>query len=156
MRQRDPLSLEKAFEREAWKHGRLFPGGMGRQSPISFHEYVHAPYPAGLGTDFDTVRRFLGQDPRYWRCSTGRASANDPSDRIHCGNPRPAPDASSIAQAPATTSIRIDVFHHYPSGPGERQPKDVHVLDHAVGRKERHPIARKLLDERGNSHAAAR
>ena len=28
-------------------------------------------------------------------------------------------------------SIRIDVFHHFPDGGGERQPED--VLDHAVG-----------------------
>lgn len=57
-----PVYLKEAFEREAWKRDRLIAGGMQRVAPVSFHEYVHAAYPVGLGTDFDTIRRFLGAD----------------------------------------------------------------------------------------------
>jgi hypothetical protein len=54
--------LKEAFEREAWKHERLFAGGMTRQPPISFHDYVHAPYPVGLGYDYAMIRGFIERD----------------------------------------------------------------------------------------------
>src|SRR5436190_2215139 len=57
-----PIFLKEAFERAVWKHNRLFAGG-GKQEPISFHEYVHEPYPVGLGQpNYETIRAFITQD----------------------------------------------------------------------------------------------
>lgn len=33
--------------------------GAGRQDQISFDEFVHAPYPVGLGATYDTIRGFI-------------------------------------------------------------------------------------------------
>lgn len=56
-----PVFLREIFEREAWKRERIFAGGTV-QPPISFHKYVHANYPVGLGADFDTLRGFITRD----------------------------------------------------------------------------------------------
>jgi hypothetical protein len=56
-----PVFLKECFEREVWKHERVFAGG-SRQDQISFHEFVHAPYPVGIGASYDTIRGFIAQD----------------------------------------------------------------------------------------------
>jgi hypothetical protein len=57
-----PIFLAEVFEREAWKRERIFAGGT-RQPPISFHDYIHAPYPVGLGQEnYDVVRAFIHDD----------------------------------------------------------------------------------------------
>jgi hypothetical protein len=56
-----PVYLAEAFQREVWKHDRMFENGQ-RQPPISFHEFVHSPHPVGLGTTFEAIRPFITHD----------------------------------------------------------------------------------------------
>ena len=52
-----PARLEACLKLEVWKYERF-----DRQSsyaPMSFSEFVRAPYPAGLGADYETIRWFL-------------------------------------------------------------------------------------------------
>lgn len=56
-----PVFLKEAFEHQVWRHERIFSGGT-RQQPIGFHDFVHAPYPVGLGANYDVIRGFIQQD----------------------------------------------------------------------------------------------
>lgn len=106
-----PIFLKECFEREVWKHERIFAGG-SRQDQISFHEFVHAPYPVGLGATYDTMRGFIAQDVEllamFDRASQrpegkplGTTKERDTVDNIHsispdnCEKPfEPAPPAA--------------------------------------------------------------
>jgi hypothetical protein len=56
-----PALLERAFEKQCWTKERFLPDG-GKQPPVSFHEFVHCPYPTGLGSDYATVRELICGD----------------------------------------------------------------------------------------------
>jgi hypothetical protein len=56
-----PIFVREAFEAKVWQQERIFAGGT-RQKLVSFHDFVHKPYPVGLGADYATVRRFLVED----------------------------------------------------------------------------------------------
>lgn len=97
-----PIFVREAFEAKVWQQTRVFSGGT-RQSPISFHDFVHQAYPVGLGSTYETVRRFLVVDAAtlaMWdeACQRGAGNANrDPEtgrlapsvDNVH---ERAAPD----------------------------------------------------------------
>lgn len=81
-----PIFLREVLEREAWKHERIFAGG-SRHPPVTFREYVHAHYPAGLGLNFETVRGFI-DDPELLaqfdaECGVAAPLA-EPQDEIAC------------------------------------------------------------------------
>ena len=56
-----PIFVREAIEAKVWQQERIFAGGT-RQKPVSFHAFVHEPYPVGLGADYAVVRRFLIED----------------------------------------------------------------------------------------------
>ena len=58
-----PVFMRECFEDKVWQQDRVLADG-SRLPPMSFHAFVHSPYPRGLETDYATVRRFLGDDAK--------------------------------------------------------------------------------------------
>jgi hypothetical protein len=106
-----PIFLKEAFEKECWKHERILAGG-GRQPPISFYDFVHKNYPIGLGSDFETLRRFITGDVELLQlydraCQRGPNEERDPAtgrfatvvDNMHNGDRPEARPAGTSRQA---------------------------------------------------------
>lgn len=71
-----PVFLAECFEQAVWKHERIFSGG-SRCNPISFHEFIHAPYPTGLGASYGMIRSLIAEDINMlalWDAETQRSS----------------------------------------------------------------------------------
>jgi hypothetical protein len=69
-----PAFVREALTERVWEKDRVFAGG-SRQGPLSFHDFVHKTYPVGLGSTYDDVQRFLGDDGealRLWDEASGR------------------------------------------------------------------------------------
>ena len=56
-----PGFVREAFEKKVWQQERMFAGGTVHP-PVTFKQFVHDAYPAGLGSDYATVRRWLVED----------------------------------------------------------------------------------------------
>jgi hypothetical protein len=78
-----PIFLALCFEEEVWKKERILYNG-SRCNPVSFHEFVHAGYPTGLDTTYDTIRPLIESDIKLlalWDAQTqrGTGGANNPN-----------------------------------------------------------------------------
>jgi hypothetical protein len=56
-----PVFIERAFEKQCWTKERILPEG-GKQPAVTFHEFVHCPYPIGLGFNYTTLRELICGD----------------------------------------------------------------------------------------------
>jgi hypothetical protein len=92
-----PTFLKECFEREAWKHERILVTG-NRQNPISFHEFIYAPYPVGLETTYDELRSWITQDTEllalFDRASQRPVGANQHTEPVYIVHDQP------VAKAP--------------------------------------------------------
>lgn len=75
-----PVFLAECFEHAVWRHERILAGG-SKCGPISFHEFIHAPYPTGLDATYDTIRPLIEAPPhrellKLWDEATQRSPGN--------------------------------------------------------------------------------
>jgi len=56
-----PIFLAECFELRVWERERIFAGGT-RQEPVSFHDFIHKPYPVGLGSSFEVIEKLIAGD----------------------------------------------------------------------------------------------
>ncbi|CAH1662741.1 MULTISPECIES: hypothetical protein [Hyphomicrobiales] len=99
-----PIFMREAFKHRVWECDRIFAGGT-KQPPISFHEFVHLPYPVGLESTYDTVRRFLVTDAAtlaLWDKAVAgvrkQGARTDLVDNVHdVSTSRPAGNSSQSA-----------------------------------------------------------
>lgn len=72
-----PVFLEECLEKRVWESPRTL--GSGRQvEPTSFHDFIHQPFPVGLGTTYEAVESVIADKPSLaasWRKLTGRAAS---------------------------------------------------------------------------------
>jgi hypothetical protein len=97
-----PVFVRLAFEAKVWQQERIFAGGT-QQPPVSFHAFVHEPYPRGLGSDYATVRHFLGSDPvalQLWDEASQRGSGRSAkAETVNNVNGSPERPQGNTAQA---------------------------------------------------------
>ena len=56
-----PIFLKEAFTKKVWEQKRILNSG-GPVPPMTFLDFVSAPYPVGLGTKLDVLRKFIATD----------------------------------------------------------------------------------------------
>jgi hypothetical protein len=93
-----PIFLAECFEREVWKHERIFAGG-SRCNPVPFREFIHAPYPTGLDASYDVIRPLIAADIKLlnqWdeACGSNQGQRSDLLYNIQ-EVPPPAPTGTS-------------------------------------------------------------
>lgn len=110
-----PLFLAECFEQGVWKHERILSGG-SRCNPMSFQEFIHAPYPTGLGASYDVIRPLITADKKLleaWDRETQRAPGNPTGANQHTktedGGSLYNIQDSSIPSAPTGTSEQAGI-----------------------------------------------
>jgi hypothetical protein len=105
-----PSFVQLCFKHRVWAEERILAGGTVCP-PTSFHEWVHAPYPTGLGFDYATVRQYLVHDNEtlaLWDAAVARqhggdrrSAARTKMDNIHLDHEGPpkTPDGTSAERA---------------------------------------------------------
>ena len=102
-----PIFLTEIFERRAWERERIFSGGT-RQGPVPFRDFVHNPYPVGLGATFDAIEKLIRGDVKLvalWTDVTKRKPGAPEGN----SNAKPSDDTTvynihSCADRPSGTS----------------------------------------------------
>ncbi len=71
-----PTFLKMCFEEKVWQFPRILAMG-GGVPPISFHEFVHTPFPQGLGATYETLRGFITADIELLAAFDAASQRND-------------------------------------------------------------------------------
>lgn len=69
-----PVFLEECFENRIWEKARTLAAG-GKIEPISFHDFVHMPYPVGLGATYAKIEAVIVGNEKLaamWKGVAGR------------------------------------------------------------------------------------